>query len=115
MKYKLGVDIGGTFTDFFLVSNSGDTLMHKTLSTPEDSSIGFITGMKELADKLSINENEFIQSIEAIVHGTTIATNTLLTLQGAKTALITTKGLRDALEMRRGIREEQYNNHYQND
>ena len=114
MKYKLGVDIGGTFTDFFLVSDAGDAIMHKTLSTPEDSSIGFITGMKELAEKLSIDENEFIQSIEAIVHGTTIATNTLLTLQGAKTALITTKGLRDALEMRRGIREEQYNNHYQN-
>ena len=114
MKYKLGVDIGGTFTDFFLVSDTGDTVMHKTLSTPEDSSIGFITGMKELAEKLSIDENEFIQSIETIVHGTTIATNTLLTLQGAKTSLITTKGLRDALEMRRGIREEQYNNHYQN-
>ncbi|MDP7529919.1 MAG: hydantoinase/oxoprolinase N-terminal domain-containing protein, partial [Candidatus Marinimicrobia bacterium] len=52
--------------------------------------------------------------METIVHGTTVATNTLLTLKGAKTALITTKGMRDALEMRRGIREEQYNNHYQN-
>jgi N-methylhydantoinase A len=49
MKYKLGVDIGGTFTDFFLVSDAGDAVMHKTLSTPEDSSIGFITGIKELA------------------------------------------------------------------
>ena len=114
MKYKLGVDIGGTFTDFFLVSDAGDAVMHKTLSTPEDSSIGFITGIKELAEKLDLDENEFIQNIEAIVHGTTVATNTLLTLQGAKTALITTRGLRDALEMRRGIREEQYNNHYQN-
>ena len=114
MKYKLGVDIGGTFTDFFLVSDAGDAVMHKTLSTPEDSSIGFITGIKELAEKLALDENEFIQNIEAIVHGTTVATNTLLTLQGAKTALITTRGLRDALEMRRGIREEQYNNHYQN-
>lgn len=114
MKYKLGVDIGGTFTDFFLVSDKGESMMHKTLSTPEDSSIGFITGIKELAEKLSINEDEFIQSIETIVHGTTIATNTLLMLKGAKTALITTKGFRDALEMRRGIREEQYNNHYKN-
>ncbi|HJM10517.1 MAG TPA: hydantoinase/oxoprolinase family protein [Candidatus Marinimicrobia bacterium] len=114
MKYKLGVDIGGTFTDFFLVSNDGEAVMHKTLSTPEDSSIGFITGIKELAEKLSIDEDKFIQSIETIVHGTTVATNTLLTLKGAKTALITTKGMRDALEMRRGIREEQYNNHYQN-
>lgn len=114
MKYKLGVDIGGTFTDFFLVSNSGDSVMHKTLSTPEDSSIGFITGLKELAAKCSLSTDEFIHSIDAIVHGTTVATNTLLTLKGAKTALITTKGLRDALEMRRGIREEQYNNHYKN-
>ncbi|MBT4371676.1 MAG: hydantoinase/oxoprolinase family protein, partial [Candidatus Marinimicrobia bacterium] len=114
VKYKLGVDIGGTFTDFFLVSNTGESVMHKTLSTPEDSSIGFITGLKELAEKCSLSDDEFIQSIDTIVHGTTVATNTLLTLQGAKTALITTKGLRDALEMRRGIREEQYNNHYQN-
>ena len=114
MKYKLGVDIGGTFTDFFLVSDSGDAVMHKTLSTPEDSSVGFITGLKELAEKCSLSTDEFIQRIDTIVHGTTVATNTLLTLQGAKTALITTKGLRDALEMRRGIREEQYNNHYQN-
>lgn len=88
--------------------------MHKTLSTPEDSSIGFITGLKELAAKCSLSTDEFIHSIDAIVHGTTVATNTLLTLKGAKTALITTKGLRDALEMRRGIREEQYNNHYKN-
>lgn len=114
MKYKLGIDVGGTFTDFFLVSESGKSIMHKTLSTPQDSSIGFITGIKELAKKLSLDEKDFIRDIETIVHGTTIATNTLLTLQGAKTALITTKGVRDALEMRRGIREEQYNNHYQN-
>ncbi|MFQ6677559.1 MAG: hydantoinase/oxoprolinase family protein [Fidelibacterota bacterium] len=114
MKYKLGVDIGGTFTDFFLVSSTGEATMHKTLSTPEDSSIGFMTGIKELAEKLSAKEDQFIRNIETIVHGTTVATNTLLTLKGAKTALITTTGFRDALEMRRGIREEQYNNHYQN-
>ena len=114
MRYKLGIDVGGTFTDFFLVSNEGEEVMHKTLSTPEDSSIGFITGIRELAEKLMKSDSDFVQSIDAIVHGTTVATNTLLTLQGAKTALVTTLGLRDALEMRRGIREEQYNNHYQN-
>ncbi len=114
MKYKIGIDVGGTFTDFFLVADNGDSIIHKTLSTPEDSSKGFITGLNELAEKLNLPETEFIDNIDTIVHGTTVATNALLTLGGAKTALITTKGFRDALEMRRGIREERYNNHYRN-
>ena len=63
---------------------------------------------------LKLGLEEFVSNIETIVHGTTVATNALLTMKGAKTALITTKGFRDALEMRRGIREEQYNNHYHN-
>ncbi len=114
MKYKIGIDVGGTFTDFFLVADNGDSLMHKTLSTPEDSSEGFITGLKEIAEKLNLTVSAFIDNIDTIVHGTTVATNALLTLGGAKTALITTKGFRDALEMRRGIREERYDNHYKN-
>ncbi len=114
MKYKLGIDVGGTFTDFFLVGDDGRSAMHKTLSTPEDSSVGFINGIKEVAEKLMLDESAFIQDIDTIVHGTTVATNALLTQNGAKTALITTRGFRDALEMRRGIREERYNNHYRN-
>jgi N-methylhydantoinase A len=114
MKYKLGTDVGGTFTDFILISASGETRIHKTLSTPEDPSIGVISGIHDLADVLNLSLEEFVNRIETIVHGTTVATNALLTLKGAKTALITTKGMRDALEMRRGIREEQYNNHYRN-
>lgn len=114
MKYKLGIDVGGTFTDFFLVGDTGFSLIHKTLSTPEDSSVGFITGIREIAEKLKLPEQDFISRIETIVHGTTVATNALLTNKGAKTALITTAGFRDALEMRRGIREERYNNHYKN-
>ncbi|OFX53944.1 MAG: 5-oxoprolinase [Bacteroidetes bacterium GWA2_30_7] len=114
MKYKLGIDVGGTFTDFFLIGEDGSSLIHKTLSTPHDSSVGFITGIKEIAQKLNLELNSFINDIDTIVHGTTVATNALLTMNGAKTALVTTKGFRDALEMRRGIREERYNNHYQN-
>jgi len=114
MKYKIGIDVGGTFTDFFLVADNGDSIMHKTLSTPEDSSVGFITGLREIAEKLNVSEETFINNIDTIVHGTTVATNALLTMGGAKTALVTTNGFRDALEMRRGIREERYNNHYQN-
>ncbi len=114
MKYKLGIDVGGTFTDFFLVGNDGSSLVHKTLSTPEDSSIGFITGIHEIAENLNLSSSSFIEKIDTIVHGTTVATNAMLTMKGAKTALVTTEGFRDALEMRRGIREERYNNHYQN-
>jgi len=114
MKYKIGIDVGGTFTDFFLVADNGDSIMHKTLSTPKDSSEGFITGLKEIAKILNLSERDFIDNIDTIVHGTTVATNALLTMGGAKTALITTKGFRDALEMRRGIREERYDNHYKN-
>ncbi|MBI4946550.1 MAG: hydantoinase/oxoprolinase family protein [Bacteroidetes bacterium] len=114
MKYKLGIDVGGTFTDFFLVGDDGFSLIHKTLSTPEDSSIGFITGIHEIAEKLDLPLSSFIEKIETIVHGTTVATNALLTNKGARTALVTTGGFRDALEMRRGIREQRYNNHYRN-
>ena len=114
MKYKLGIDVGGTFTDFILIAESGETTIHKTLSTPEDPSIGVLQGIHDLADIIGSELDKFVNSIETIVHGTTVATNALLTLKGAKTALITTKGVRDALEMRRGIREEQYNNHYRN-
>jgi len=114
MKYKLGIDVGGTFTDFFLVGNDGSSLVHKTLSTPEDSSIGFITGIHEIAEKLNSSPSSLIEQIDTIVHGTTVATNAMLTMKGAKTALVTTQGFRDALEMRRGVREERYNNHYRN-
>ncbi|MEE9271104.1 MAG: hydantoinase/oxoprolinase family protein [Candidatus Krumholzibacteria bacterium] len=114
MQYKLGIDVGGTFTDFILISESGDTSIHKTLSTPEDPSVGVLSGIRDLAENTNQNIDELIGRIETIVHGTTVATNALLTLRGARTALVTTAGFRDALEMRRGIREEQYNNHYRN-
>ncbi len=114
MNYKLGIDVGGTFTDFMLIADSGDSFFHKTLSTPEDPSIGVMSGIRDLAAITGTRFEEFITQVETIVHGTTVATNALLTMRGVKTALITTKGFRDALEMRRGIREEQYNNHYHN-
>ena len=114
MHYKVGIDIGGTFTDIMAIADNGETTIHKTLSTPLDPSVGFINGLREVAEMNKFSFNDFISKIDTIVHGTTVATNALLTLRGAKTALITTKGFRDALEMRRGIREEQFNNRYKN-
>jgi len=114
MKYRIGIDVGGTFTDFLLTSEDGTSEIFKVLSTPDDPSIGLINGLEEMAKTKRTSLREFIKGVETIVHGTTVTTNAVLTRKGAKTGLLTTKGLRDALEMRRGIREEQYNNRYLN-
>ncbi len=114
MEYKIGIDVGGTFTDFLLTSEDGSSEIHKVLSTPDDPSIGLMNGLEEMAKAKDIPLQEFIKVVKTIVHGTTVTTNAVLTRRGAKTGLLTTKGVRDALEMRRGIREEQYNNRYTN-
>ena len=114
MKLKVGIDVGGTFTDFLVAGEGEEPRIYKVLSTPADPSIGLIAGLKEIAASREIGVTELAQSIETIVHGTTVTTNAVLTGSGAKTGLLTTHGVRDALEMRRGIREEQYNNRYTN-
>ncbi len=112
MSLKIGIDVGGTFTDFFVDQEGCDTRIHKTLSTPSDPSIAVMQGLTDIAETMDppMSLKELAGAIDTIVHGTTVTTNATLTSNGAKTGLITTEGLRDALEMRRGIREEQYNN-----
>lgn len=114
MNYKIGIDVGGTFTDFLLALEDGSSKIYKVLSTPQDPSIATMTGLEEIASDQNMSLEEFLRHVAVIVHGTTVTTNAVLTYTGAKTALLTTKGLRDALEMRRGIREEQYNNRFEN-
>ncbi len=111
---NVGIDVGGTFTDFLVTDEDGNVQVGKVLSTPVDPSIGLLQGLKELAGERGQSLEDFAAGINTIVHGTTVTTNVVLTGTGAKTALLTTKGVRDALEMRRGIREEQYNNRYTN-
>ncbi|MEM4729631.1 MAG: hydantoinase/oxoprolinase family protein [Thermoplasmata archaeon] len=112
--YKIGIDVGGTFTDFMLCLDDGTAETYKTLTTPDDPSIGLFNGLKEMADAHRMPLGDFLKRVGTIVHGTTVTTNAVLTESGARTGLLTTKGLRDALEMRRGIREEQYNNRFTN-
>jgi len=112
MRYRIGVDVGGTFTDFLLVSEKGEAEVYKVLSTPEDPSIAVIHGLSEMAGQRVVDLGLFLAQVEIIVHGTTVTTNAVLTGNVAKTGLLTTKGFRDALQMRRGIREELYNNRY---
>ncbi len=116
MNLKIGVDVGGTFTDFIVAGHGPDALIHKVLSTPKDSSIAVLAGLQEIAQRVQPHADfaEFIGAVDTIVHGTTVTTNATLTHTGARSALMTTKGVRDALEMRRGIRERQYDNHYTN-
>ena len=104
MDYRVGIDVGGTFTDFALLKG-GEVKLHKNLSTPEDRSIGVMTGLEKLAQMESMPLSDFLGQCEAIVHGTTIADNTLIEMNGAVTGLITTEGFRDEIEYRRGFKE----------
>ena len=102
--WRLGVDIGGTFTDLVLESSNGvqaSTKVLTTYDTPEDA---IITGLQTVCKQVTIQPDEISQ----IIHGTTLATNALIERRGAKTALITTQGFRDVIEMRTESRFEQY-------
>ena len=112
-KYRIGADVGGTFTDLLLMDNTGNWAVYKTPSTPANPAIGFLNGLQEMADQHGLPLSDFVRQIDLIVHGTTVTTNAVLTQSGATTALLTTRGFRDVLQMRRGVREELYNNRYQ--
>ena len=100
MSYRLGVDVGGTFTDLLLVNeNSGDLHTAKVPSTPEDSSIGVFNGITKVCSIANIDPSD----ITSVMHGTTVATNTILTGTGAKVGLITTKGYRQVLQIARSF------------
>lgn len=109
MRYRVGIDIGGTFTDFALLkgpAKNSECVLHKNLSTPEDRSIGVMSGLRRLAEIEQLTLGDFLGQCEAIVHGTTIADNTLIEMNGALTGLITTEGFRDEVEYRRGFKED---------
>lgn len=116
MTLKIGIDVGGTFTDFVVTRDGAEPAIFKTLSTPSDPSIAVVNGLTDIAAGMNpqLSLEAFAPTIDTIVHGTTVTTNATLTGTGAKCGLLTTQGVRDALEMRRGIREEQYNNRYTN-
>ena len=105
MRYRIGVDIGGTFTDCVVINENGAISTFKELSTPEDQSIGLYNVIGKAAAYFGLELREFLGGADLFAHGTTVATNTLLTGTGAKTGLILTKGFRDTLEMRRAHKE----------
>jgi N-methylhydantoinase A len=95
--YRLGVDIGGTFTDVVLVGSDGTMRTRKVLSTPSDYASGVVEGALAVLEAAGVAPEQ----VSGVVHATTVASNTVLEGRGARTALITTEGFRDVLEMRR--------------
>ena len=98
MTYRLGVDVGGTFTDRILVNeSSGDIHTAKVPSTPDDSSVGVMNGVERVCGNAGIDPSEISQ----VMHGTTVATNTVLTGSGSKVGLVTTRGYKQVLQIAR--------------
>jgi len=100
MAYRLGVDVGGTFTDILLVNEvSGETFRAKTSSTPVDQSIGVLRGIEQVCQKAGIS----LSDVSDVLHGTTIATNAILEGKGARVGLVTTHGFRQVLQIARSF------------
>ena len=100
MSFRLGVDVGGTFTDLLLVNEqSGEMYTAKVPSTPEDSSIGVSNGIDRVCGDAGVDPGE----VTHVMHGTTVATNTILTGTGARVGLVTTKGYRQVLQIARSF------------
>ena len=104
-RIRVGVDVGGTFTDFVLVDEKRDLIFTgKRLTTPEDPSLAITDGL----DRLVSESGTSVPELDTVVHGTTLVANTIIERKGAKVGLITTKGFRDSLEMGREIRYDLY-------
>ena len=96
--FRVGVDIGGTFTDIILMNGKGQVSAKKLLSTPDDYSRAMLAGMADVCSDAGIQ----MRDLEQVVHGTTVVTNACIERTGAKVGLITTRGFRDVLEIGRG-------------
>src|SRR5216683_3629083 len=107
--YRIGVDVGGTFTDLVAVDDFGAATLAKVPSTPDDPSVGVLDGLKLLADTLDLELAALLAETDRIVHGTTVATNALLEHKGARVGLLTSEGHRDVIEMREGLKDDRYN------
>ena len=107
--YKIGIDVGGTFTDFVVAEDGAHPRIFKTHTTPADPSIGVMNGLREAASACGLSLDQFLSGTDLVIHGSTVATNTLVERKGATVGLVTTDGFRDLLEMREGLKEDRYN------
>ncbi len=105
MGYRIGVDVGGTFTDFVLTRPGDGILLAKEPTSLPDQSEGVMRGLGRLAESTGLPLRDFLGRTELVVHGTTTADNTMIEMNGAVTGLVTTEGHRDEIEIRRGYKE----------
>src|SRR5713101_3341565 len=107
--YRIGIDVGGTFTDLVAVDDFGRATLAKVPSIPDDPSIGVLDGLQLLADTIGLELAALLSRTDRVIHGTTVATNALLEHKGARVGLLTTAGHRDVIEMREGLKDDRYN------
>ena len=107
MSYEIGIDVGGTFTDFVVRSPSG-IYSGKVLTTPNDEAAGILKAVETGAAHHQTSIEDFLGKADSLVLGTTVVTNAMLEYSGANTGLITTKGFRDVLELRTGFKEDHF-------
>ena len=105
MGHRIGIDVGGTFTDFILVSPGGDASLLKVPTTLEDQSLGVMEGIGKLAAGAGLSTRALLEDTDLVVHGTTTADNTMIEMNGATVGLVTTAGHRDEIDIRRGYKE----------
>jgi N-methylhydantoinase A len=106
--WRIGVDVGGTFTDLAIEDRAGTLRVVKVPTVSTDPSQGVLDALRVLAEEVACEVRNLLEGCEIFFHGTTIATNTLIEASGAKTGMLTTRGFRDSLEIRRGIRDDQW-------
>lgn len=107
-EYRLGIDAGGTFTDFVLADRAGQVRLYKALSTPQDPTLAIRNGLALISEDLGVPAEKVVSNCDLCINGTTVALNALITHTGAKTGLICTAGHEDSLEIRLGHKEDGY-------
>jgi len=105
-RYRIGVDVGGTFTDLVLLREDGSVLLEKTPTTPADQSEGVVAGLDALAAAEGLDVGRLLAATSSVVHGTTTGDNTMIQMRGAPTGLLVTEGFRDEIELRRCYKED---------
>ena len=103
--YNICIDVGGTFTDCLVMDAEGTLRQYKSPTTYPDPSVGFMASLEKAAAGYGTPLTSLLKDVDLLIHGTTLATNTLINRNGAKTGMITTKGFRDVVEIRRGYKE----------
>jgi len=107
-QYRLGIDAGGTFTDFVLANNSGQVQLYKALSTPADPTLAIKDGLALIAEDTGFKPEDIVSKCDLCINGTTVGLNALIQHKGAKTGLICTAGHEDSIEIRLGHKEDGY-------